>query len=111
MDQLRGVLRRRRNELVSLLVLREGFDIVTATRFVTVAGDDLLECCSWRSAEPEAAELTEDDRIRELLGFIHANRIASHVGIPTPQVWQGLRTLVPSVVRLAGGASARLRSA
>lgn len=101
MDRLRWVSARRSDELVRLLVLREGFDDATARRFVDLAVDDLLESYRWQTDRLPPADAHRVADARRLLGFVHGNAIASAVGIPTPRAWQALRTLVPRLLRMA----------
>lgn len=100
----------RREELVGLLVRREGLDRDTARHFLDLAVQDLIESYRWQ-VEARRLNASGVADARRLLGFVHGNAIASAVGMPTAQTWKALRTIVPHILDAPGGAAAMERSA
>lgn len=101
MERLQHVLGRRAEELVELMVMERGFGVHTAERFVAVAATDLIGSYEWQAEELDLDDLSAPTNVRSLLAGIRANAVASMVGIPTSEAWEGLRTFVPRVLRMA----------
>lgn len=103
MERLQHVLGRRAGDLVTLLVDRRGFSDDEAARFVAVAGADLIESYHWQGEDIEPGDLTSTPNVQKLLGGIHANSIATNLGVPPSEVWETLRVFVPRVLEWTNG--------
>ncbi len=110
MERLQHVLKHRSEDLVHVLVRRGGYEPRTARRFVAVAGPDLLESWQWQVSQLDLENLPTWSNVQLLLGAIHATVIASELGIPRSEVWNGLRTFVPQVLLMADRRSHSSRS-
>lgn len=106
MDRLRNVLGRKKGHLVRVLESHAEIDRGLATRFVQVAGADLIESYLWQGGGTEERELSDPSLSRDLLNGAYAARIARELGMTRDQVWSALRAFVPYVLSLAS-ASAR----
>lgn len=103
MDYLRSVIGEREAFLAALLVRHVGFTLDTAERFVAVAGHDLIESYRWQEPDLDLVHLPTRTNALRLLRCMHGSGIASALGVPTSQAWDGLREFVPRVLELAQG--------
>jgi len=101
MRRLETVLGTRKYDLVHLLVRSSGLTRERAERFVTLAGNDLIESFEWQLREHMPRELAEPSTARDVLSTMSANRIASSLGLSRSEVWERLRAFVPLVLCLA----------
>jgi hypothetical protein len=105
-ETLETVLERRAHHFVRIFVSQFGFTEERAQRFVNLAGSDLIECCRWHERNMGPGGFSAPANVRNLLAVIHARRIADSLGIPSAEVWSGLRVFVPRVLQLADGRAA-----
>jgi hypothetical protein len=103
METLETVIDDRARDFVRLLVSQFGFTEERAEKFVILAGSDLMESYRWRADDIGPGQLSDPENVRELLGAIRGNHIASSLGLPPSDVWSGLRVFVPRVLQLADG--------
>jgi hypothetical protein len=101
MDTLKRVLAQRSEDLVSELSRRPGLPGDRARRFVAEAGYDLIESYRWQAHDLHGQHLAEQVSAQALLAAMHANGIANRLGMLAEDVWEGLRTFVPLVLRMA----------
>jgi hypothetical protein len=105
MDRLRNVLGRQSGYLARALEVHAGLEEPAATRFVQIAGADLIESYRWQKADIDVRDLADPSNARDLLSGAYAARIADEVGLSRSQVWDALRAFVPRVLQLASAAS------
>jgi len=105
MDRLRNILGRKSGHLARALEVHAGLEEPQATRFVQVAGADLIESYRWQKADIEERDLADPSSARDLLSGAYAAYIADEVGLSRSQVWDALRAFVPRVLQLASAAS------
>jgi hypothetical protein len=105
MDRLQTVLGRRSGYLARALEVQAGLQEPLATRFVQIAGADLIESYRWQRKDIEQRDLADPCIARDLLSGAYAARIADQVGLSRSQVWDALRAFVPAVLQLASAAS------
>ena len=103
METLETVIGRRSEHFVRIFVSQFGFSEDRAELFVRLAGNDLIESYKWQSSRLADEALSDPANVRDLMSTIHANGIASSLGISTSEVWSGLRVFVPRVLQLADG--------
>jgi hypothetical protein len=72
-----------------------------ATALLREAGPVLLASYVWQSSTRTPEELGSPSSARDLLACMSGQRLASKVGLSTARTWDGLRTLVPAVLRAA----------
>jgi hypothetical protein len=101
MEMLHDVLGRGAHDLAHLVADRTGLTEERAEQFVALAGSDLIDSIEWHADELEGLALSEPSNVRNLLGTIHAKRIASSLEIAPADVWAGLRAFVPQFLQLA----------
>ncbi len=101
METLETVIGRRSEHFVRIFVSQFGFTEERALRFVELAGSDLMESYRWQAQRLGRGRLSAPENVRDLLSAIHANGIASSLGMPSSEVWSGLRVFVPRVLQLA----------
>lgn len=104
MDFLERVLQRRSRDLVHHLTCEAGFSAGQAERFLCAAGPALVRSYEWQADTLGPDPLGTPTNVRELLSGISARAVALEVGLSTEQTWDGLRTLVPAVLRPAAQA-------
>ena len=85
-----------------------GFSDVEARRFVEEAGPALVRSYRWHAASTGVLPATRDDA-REVLGGMPGRALAHKMGLPEQKAWDGLRHLVPAVLRASGGIGPGLR--
>jgi hypothetical protein len=105
MDRLRNVLGRQSGYLARALEVHAGLEEPLATRFVQIAGADLIESYRWQKKDIEERDLDDPCNARDLLSGAYAAHIADQVGLSRSQVWDALRAFVPRVLQLASAAS------
>ncbi|HUF76616.1 MAG TPA: hypothetical protein VMM35_10075 [Longimicrobiales bacterium] len=103
METIETVIGRRTPHFVRIFVSQFGFSEERAEQFVSLAGDDLIESYRWRASDMGHRRLSDPESVRELLGAIRGDHIASSLGLPPSEVWSGLRVFVPRVLQLADG--------
>ena len=103
MERLETVIGGRARHFVRLFVSQFGFTEERAEQFVSLAGNDLIESYRWRAGDLGSGRLSDPENVRELLGAIRGNHIASSLGLPPSDVWSGLRVFVPRVLQIADG--------
>ena len=105
MQALETVLAQRTGELVEILVKNGDLSRERAERFVSVAGPDVVASFRWQLRETGWQHLGSASTARNVLNTMGATRIASALGMTRDEVWDGLRTLVPGLLRLADRAT------
>jgi len=106
MQALETVLAQRTGELVEILVQGADLSRDRAELFVSVAGPDVIASFRWQVRESGPQRLGAPSTARNVLNTMGATRIASALGMTRAEVWDGLRTLVPGLLHLAGRAQA-----
>ena len=101
MKDLERVLGQRRMELAEQLKDRPALGGDRAERFVEEAAHDLLESYRWQAEDLDQENLSAPRNIRSLLRAMCGYGIASRLGLPQQDVWDGLRTFVPLALRMA----------
>ena len=86
------------------LTCEAGFSARQAERFLGAAGPALVRSYEWQADALGPDPLGTPANVRELLSGISGRAVASEVGLSTEQTWDGLRTLVPAVLRPAAQA-------
>jgi hypothetical protein len=79
-------------------------DVVGLTRqeaevFLREAGPALIDSWRWQADRMGADVVHSQDGVRDLLAGISGRRLAPRVGLTSERTWEGLRVLVPAVVR------------
>jgi hypothetical protein len=110
MQALERVLAQRTGELVEILVQRADLSRERAERFVSVAGPDVVASFRWQVREAGPQRLGAPSTARNVLNTMGATRIAVDLGMTRAEVWVGLRTLVPGLLRMAGRAQAEYQA-
>jgi hypothetical protein len=102
MERLQRVLAQRSGELAMAVERQAGVQRSAATRFVSVAGEELLDAYLWQEPDLDR-RLSHPRNVRDLLGAIYAHRVADELGISLHEAWSALRAFVPYVLGLAEG--------
>jgi hypothetical protein len=99
MDVLERVLREQTHELIDVLTFDAGMSRTEAEVFLREAGPALVDSYRWQASVLDEEGLSTPAAVRDLLAGINGRRLAPKVGLPTQRTWDGLRALVPAVVR------------
>jgi hypothetical protein len=102
MERLQRVLAQRSGELARTIERQAGVDGPLAAKFVSVAGEELLDAYLWQEQDLDR-RLSHPRNARELLGAVCAHRVAADLGMSLDAAWAALRAFVPSVLALAEG--------
>jgi hypothetical protein len=105
MDIVQKVLTEKSSELVQVLTRDTGMSRRQAERFLREAGPALIDSYRWQEEELAPEGLASPTAARDILSGISGRALASKVGMSSERTWDGLRSLVPAVVR--SGARAR----
>ena len=99
MDFLERALHDRSGELMHRLTGDVGFTEPQAEEFLRVAGPAVLASYQWQADALQRTGLSRTDAARDLLAAIPGNQLASTVGVSPRTAWDGLRTLIPSILQ------------
>jgi len=108
MDVLERVITEKADELIEVLILDVGLSRRQSEVFLDEAGAALVASYRWQAEEIRHDGLASPSTVRNLLAGISGRALANRVGLPTETAWDGLRALVPAVVR-AGTAEGSTR--
>jgi hypothetical protein len=103
MDFLERALQDRSGELMHRLTGDVGFTRPQAEDFLRVAATALLASYEWQADHLERSGLSTTSAARDLLAAIPGDKLAAHVGVSSRTAWDGLRTLVPSILESRSG--------
>ena len=99
MDFLERALQDRSGELMHRLTGDVGFTEPQAEEFLRVAGSAVVASYEWQAEALHRTGLSTADAASELLAAIPGNRLASTIGVSSRTAWDGLRTLIPSILQ------------
>lgn len=99
MDLLERALREHGDSLTHQLADTVGLSRREAEVFLREAGSALLDSWRWQSDRLGGDPVRSKDGVRDLLAGISGRRLAPRVGLSSERTWEGLRALVPAVVR------------
>lgn len=107
MDILERVLNEKSSELVHVLTVDTGMSRNQAELFLREAGPALIDSYRWQAEELAPEGLASPTAVRDLLSGISGRALAPKVGLSSERTWDGLRSLVPAVVRSGARTSER----
>lgn len=99
MDILERVLNEKSSELVQVLTVDTGMSRSQAELFLREAGPALIDSYRWQAEGLAPDGLASPTAVRDLLSGISGRALAPKVGMSSERTWDGLRSLVPAVVR------------
>ena len=99
MDPLERVLHEHGESLADQLARTMGLSEAQAEIFLREAGSALIDSWRWQADRMGAESVCSEDGVRDLLSGISGRRLAPRVGLTSERTWEGLRTLVPAVLR------------
>lgn len=102
MENLEKVLEEQSGDLIDVLTFDAGMSRGQAEVFLREAGPALLDSYRWQASELHS-DLASPSSVRDLLAGINGRELAPRVGLPASRTWDGLRALVPAVVRSGVG--------
>jgi len=86
-------------ELIDELTDQVGMTEAEAREFLRRAGPALVASFVWQSSTLTPERFATPDSARDVLSFMSGDRLAEQVGLTSRRAWDGLRTLVPAVLR------------
>ena len=99
MDPLERVLKENSGRLIRELTGEVGLTEREAEVFLEEAGRALVESYRWHAAREGEDQLGTPEGVKDVLAGISGRELARRVGLSSARTWDGLRTLVPAVVR------------
>lgn len=99
MDIVQKVLSEQSSELVQVLTRDTGMSRRQAELFLREAGPALVASYRWQEEELAPEGLASPTAARDILSGISGRALAPKVGLSSERTWDGLRSLVPAVVR------------
>lgn len=102
MDLFEQALTENSAELLGVLTDQAGFTVTEAEAFLREAAPVLLESYAWQSARPDTVQVGPWGTVQALLSGISGRALAPRVGLSSARTWDGLRALVPAVLRSTG---------
>jgi len=99
MDFLERALQDRSGELMHRLTDDVGFTEPQAEEFLRVAGSAVMASYEWQADALNRTGISTADAARELLSAIPGHRLATTIGVSPRTAWDGLRTLIPSILQ------------
>jgi hypothetical protein len=109
MHRILQTLENHSGELIHELEDEVGLTEAEATVFLREAAPELLASYVWQSSRRTPEELESPSCTRDLLASMSGARLASRVGLSSARTWDGLRALVPAVLRAAHADEVRAR--
>ncbi|MDX1493117.1 MAG: hypothetical protein R3253_03515 [Longimicrobiales bacterium] len=101
MDALAKVLAERTDELAEIVRGRTGLTPTQSRRFVEVAADDLVAAFLWQAGHRSPLPMDSPQVARNVMEGVRGRLVAQRAGLPPRRAWEGLRALVPAVLRTA----------
>jgi hypothetical protein len=99
MHQIMRTLEEHSDELIDELTDGIGLTQTEAVLFLREAGPALIASYVWQSSILPPSGLATEHGARELLSGISGRDLAPRVGLSSARTWDGLRALVPAVLR------------
>ncbi len=99
MHEILKTLDEHSGELIHELTDEVGLTESEAREFLRQAGPAVVASFVWRSSTLAPDRLGTLDSAREVLSFMSGDRLAQQVGLSSRRTWDGLRALVPAVLR------------
>ena len=106
MHQILKTLEEHSSELIDELTDGIGLTETEAAVFLREAGPALIASYVWRSSTLSPGAMASPNGARELLSGISGRQLAPRVGLSSARTWDGLRALVPAVLRVTAEESA-----
>jgi hypothetical protein len=86
-------------ELIHELTDEVGLTESEAKEFLRRAGPALVASCVWQSSTLTPDRLGLPSSVRDVLAGMSGERLAAEVGLSSARAWDGLRMVVPAVLR------------
>lgn len=99
MELLERALHEHGERLAGQLADAVGLSPEQAELFLREAGPALVDSWRWQADRLGADGAPSEDGARDLLAGISGRRLAPRVGLTSERTWEGLRALVPAVLR------------
>ena len=99
MHQIKRTLEEHSDELIDELTDGIGLTQTEAVLFLREAGPALIASYVWHSSTLPPSGLATEQGARELLSGMSGRHLAPRVGLSSARTWDGLRALVPAVLR------------
>ena len=112
MHRILQTLHEHAGELIHELTDGVGLTEAEADEFLRQAGPALVASCVWQSSTLPPDRLANPAGARDVLAGMSGDRLAAEVGVSPARAWDGLRTIVPSVLRAtySNGGTRRLEA-